>query len=95
MDKALAACPDLTQARIDRGRALLKLNRNPEAAHDGEAAAQSSPDEPSVHFFLAQAYRTLGRSRDAQAEMQVFSKLEESARAAKAERAKEVLQNKE
>ena len=95
VDKALAACPDLTQARIDRGRALLKLNRNEEAARDLEAAAQSSPDDPSVHFFLAQAYRTLGRSRDAQAEMQVFSKLEESARAAKAERAKEVLQNKE
>jgi tetratricopeptide (TPR) repeat protein len=95
VDKALASCPDLTQARIDRGRALLKLNRNEEAAHDLEAAERSSPDDPSVHFFLAQAYRTLGRSREAQAEMQVFSKLEESARSAKAERAKEVLQNKE
>jgi len=95
VDKALAACPDLTQARIDRGRALLKLNRNEEAANDLEAAERSSPDDPSVHFFLAQVYRTLGRSRESQAEMQVFSKLEESARSAKAERAKEVLQNKE
>jgi tetratricopeptide (TPR) repeat protein len=95
VDKALAACPDLTQARIDRGRALLKLNRNEEAAHDLEAAERSSPDDPSVHFFLAHAYRALGRSREAQAEMQVFSTLEESARSAKAERAKEVLQNKE
>jgi tetratricopeptide (TPR) repeat protein len=95
VDKALAACPDLIQARIDRGRALLKLNRNVEAAQDLEAAERSSPDDPSVHFFLAQAYRPLGRSREAQAEMQVFSRLEESARSAKAERAKEVLQNKE
>jgi tetratricopeptide (TPR) repeat protein len=95
VDTALAACPDLTQARIDRGRALLKLNRNEEAAHALEAVERSSPDDPSVHFFLAQAYRTLGRSREAQAEMQVFSKLEENARSAKTERAKEVLQNKE
>ncbi|MFZ0957880.1 MAG: tetratricopeptide repeat protein [Candidatus Sulfotelmatobacter sp.] len=95
VDKALAACPDLTQARIDRGRALLKLNRNDEAAKELEAAERSSPDDASTHFFLAQAYRALGRSRDAQTEMQLFSKLEESARDAKAERAKEVLQNKE
>jgi tetratricopeptide (TPR) repeat protein len=95
VDKALTACPDLTQARIDRGRALLKLNRNEEGAKDLEAAERSSPDDPSVHFFLAQAYRALGRSRESQAEMQVFSKLEESARSAKAERAKEVLQNRE
>jgi predicted Zn-dependent protease len=74
---------------------LLKLNRNEEAAHDLEAAERSSPDDPSVHFFLAHVYRALGRSREAQAEMQVFSTLEESARSAKAERAKEVLQNKE
>ena len=95
VDKALAACPDLTQARIDRGRALLKLNRNEEGAKELEASERSSPDDPSVHFFLAQAYRALGRLRESQAEMQVFSKLEESARSAKAERAKEVLQNKE
>ncbi len=95
VDKALAACPDLTQARIDRGRALLKLNRNEEAAHELEAAERSSPDDASAHFFLAQAYRALGRSPEAQAEMQLFSKLEERARSAKADRAKEVLRNKE
>jgi tetratricopeptide (TPR) repeat protein len=95
VDKALAACPDLTQARIDRGRALLRLNRNDEAAQELEAAERSSPDDASTHFFLAQAYRALGRAREAQTEMQLFSKLEESARAAKAERAREVLQNTE
>ena len=95
LDKALAACPDLMRARVDRGRALLKLNRNEEAAHELEAAERSSPDDAGTHFFLAQAYRALGRSPEAQAEMQLFSKLEESARSAKADRAKEVLQNKE
>ena len=47
-----------------------------------------------MHFLLAQAYRSLGRTQEAQAEMKVFSKLEESARAKTAERAKEVLQEK-
>ncbi len=62
---------------------------------DLQAAEQSTPDDPRVHFFLAQAYRALGKPQEAQAEMQIFSKLEESARSGMAERAREVLQNKE
>ena len=95
VDKALAMCPDLIQARVDRGRALLKLNRNEEAVKDLQAATQASPDDPGTHFFLAQAYRALGRGQEAQAEMQIYSKLEESARAATAARARDLIQNKE
>jgi tetratricopeptide (TPR) repeat protein len=95
VDKALAICPNQTQARIDRGRALLKLNRGEEAVKDLQAAEQATPDDPTIHFFLAQGYRALGRSQEAQAEMRIFSKLEETARAGRAERAHEVLQNKE
>jgi hypothetical protein len=88
-------CPSLTDARVDRARALIKLNRNAEAATDLEAAAKADPAEPGTHFLLAKVYRALGRVQDAQAEMQTFSKLEESARAATAERAQEVIKNKE
>jgi tetratricopeptide (TPR) repeat protein len=95
VEKALAICPNLVQGRIDRGRALLKLNRTEEAAKDLQAAAQASPDDPGAHFFLAQAYRVLGRTKDAQAEMQTYSKLEESARASQAARARELIENKE
>jgi predicted Zn-dependent protease len=95
VDKALAICPNQTQARIDRGRALLKLNRGEEAVKDLQAAEQATPDEPTIHFFLAQGYRALGRSQEAQAEMRIFSKLEETVRAGRAERAREVMQNKE
>src|SRR5260370_170347 len=95
VDKALAICPNLIQARVDRGRALLKLNRNEEAVKDLQAATQASPDDPGAHFFLAQAYRGLGRTGEAQAEMQIYSKLEESSRAATAARARELIQNKE
>jgi hypothetical protein len=80
---------------VDRARALIKLNRNAEAAKDLEAAAKADPTEASTHFLLAKTYRALGRTEEAQAEMQTFSKLEESARAATAERAREVIKNKE
>ena len=87
-------CPNLASAHVDRARALLKLNRNEEAAKDLQIAEQADPSEPSTHFLLAQAYRALGRAKEAQAEMQLFSKLEESARAKTAERAKRLLEEK-
>lgn len=95
VEKALAICPNLVQARVDRARALLKLDRNQEAMADLQTAEKTSPEEPSIHFLLAQAYRAAGRTKDAQQEMQVFSKLEEGNRAAIAERAKQVIQNKD
>lgn len=95
VDKALALCPNQTQARIDRGRALLKLNRNEEGVKDLQVAEKATPDDPTIHFFLAQGYRALGRAQDSQAEMRIFSKLEETARANRAEHAREVLENKE
>jgi tetratricopeptide (TPR) repeat protein len=94
LDKALATCPSLTDARVDRGRALMKLNRHSEAATELETAVKADPSEPATHFLLAKAYRALGRTREADAEMQAFSKLEEAARAAVAERAQEVIKNK-
>lgn len=40
---------------------------------DLEAAAQATPDDARVHFFLAQGYRALGQPQKAQAEMQILS----------------------
>lgn len=94
-EKALAMCPKLTQAHVNRGRALMSLNRHEEALMELETAEQATPEDPQVHFFLAQAYRSLGQAQKAESEMETFSKLEESARANSAERAKEVIQQKE
>jgi len=95
IDKAISMCPSLTDARVDRARALVKLNRQAEAVTELEAAVKAEPAEPSTHFLLAKVYRALGRTEEAQAEMQTYSKLEERARAAVAERAQEVIKNKE
>jgi tetratricopeptide (TPR) repeat protein len=94
-NRALTLCPTLTGARIDRAQALMTLARNAEAVTDLEIAVKADPAEPRNHFLLAKAYRAVGRAHDAQAEMQTFAKLEESARAATAERADEVIKNKE
>jgi tetratricopeptide (TPR) repeat protein len=95
IDKALAICPGLTQARLDRGRACLKLGRHEEAIRDLQVAAQQTAEEPKVHFFLAQAYRESGRPQDAAAEMKIFGALEEQKRADTAKRAEDVLHAKE
>lgn len=95
LNKSLAICPNLIDAREDRARALLRMDRQQEALPDLDAAAHANPDDPNVHFLLAQAYRSLGRTQEAQAEMALFSKLEESARAATAARAQQVMQNRD
>jgi tetratricopeptide (TPR) repeat protein len=95
INQALSQCPSLTEARVDRARALIKLDRNAQAVADLEAAIKADPAEPSTHFLLSKAYRSLGRTEEAQTEMQAFSKLEEAGRAATAERAQEVIKNKQ
>lgn len=93
--KALEICPESAEAHEDRGRVLLKMEKYPEAIGDLQAAAKAEPNEPRPHFLLAQAYRNSGRSNEAQAEMLIFSKLQEAAQTTKANRAKQVMENKE
>jgi tetratricopeptide (TPR) repeat protein len=95
LDKAIGACPALSEAHVDRARALVKLNRNQDAATDLELAAKTTPNDPSIHFLLAKTYRALGKSAEAGEQMKLFSKLDEAARAATAEQAQEVIQNKQ
>jgi tetratricopeptide (TPR) repeat protein len=95
VDKAVTMCPTLTEARLDRGRLLLRLHRGQDALPDLEAAAKANPSEPTVHFSLAQAYRSLGRTQEAQQEMQLFSKLDAGARDATAQQAEQAIKNKE
>jgi len=94
LDKALMLCPSLVQAKVDRARALIRMDRNEEAVTDLRSAEKISPEEPTVHFLLGQSLRSLGRLAESKAEMDIFAKLEESARAANAERARQVLENK-
>jgi len=93
VDQALAACPNLTEAKADRGRVLIKLHREQEAIPELLAAEKANPGESSTHFLLAQAYRATGHAEEARAQMKTFSELEQKSRNAQAERASEVIQN--
>lgn len=94
IDKALQICPDLSEARPDRATALIRLNRYEDAVPDLKRAIQSDPNEPRYHFLLAQAYRGLGKTADANAEMATFGRLEQNARATEAKHAEEVMKQK-
>lgn len=95
LETALKGCPNLTAARADRGRLLLKQHQAADAIPDLQATAKATPGDPSIHYLLAQAFRATGKTESAQAEMKLFAQLNEQARAASAAQAQEVLRSNE
>jgi tetratricopeptide (TPR) repeat protein len=91
---AIEQCSDLMQARVDRGRALIALGQAAEAVPDLLLAEKTNPDEPTIHFYLANAYRAQGRVDDAHNEMQTYQKLMDSATESASKRAAEELKIK-
>lgn len=89
LSAAISQCPDLMQARVDRARVLLATG-NPEAAvADLLMAEKSDPHEASIHFYLAGAYRGMGRTSNAHDEMERYSQLMAGASEAESKRAME------
>lgn len=79
---SIERCPSLMQARVDRARALVRLGKQPDALPDLLMAMKDSPREPSIHFLLANVYRSQGKSAEAQKEMQIYGQLQREASAA-------------
>jgi tetratricopeptide (TPR) repeat protein len=90
LDKTIARCPALMQARTDRGRALIRLGKQADALPDLLMAEKDSPAEPSIHFLLASVYRAEGNSAEALQEMQTYSRLQREASEAVAKQANDV-----
>lgn len=88
LNVSIAECSELVQARVDRARALVKLDRASEAMPDLEIAQKQAPDEPSVHFLLAQVYRAEGKREEATQQMQRYAQLQQQESAAQAKQAK-------
>lgn len=87
LNQAIDRCPTLMQARADRGRALIRLEKQGEALPDLLMAEKDSPSEPTIHFLLASVYRSQGKTAEAQQEMQTYSRLQREASAALAKQA--------
>jgi predicted Zn-dependent protease len=79
LNKAVALCPILMQARVERARALVKAGRHADALPDLEMAEKDSPKEPSIHFLLASVYRAEGKTAEAQEEMRTYGRLQREA----------------
>jgi Flp pilus assembly protein TadD len=63
---------------VEVGRLLGRAGRFEEALGFFRRAADSAPRMPEVRFFLAAAYRSLGRHEEAEAEEAILRKLRES-----------------
>lgn len=64
-DRALAADPDRTRARLTRGMALVRAGQWTRAAADLEAAGAPAAEDPAVVSALALAWAETGRSAEA------------------------------
>jgi tetratricopeptide (TPR) repeat protein len=73
--EAIRRCPGLMQARVDRARALVNLNRGPEASEDLQMAEKQNPEEPQIHFLLMKIFRAQGKTTEANEEKTKFSEL--------------------
>jgi tetratricopeptide (TPR) repeat protein len=91
LNQAIERCPNLMQARVDRGRALIKLNRQKEALPDLLMAEKDSPKEPSIHFLLSQVYKAGGQTADAQRELHTYAQLQREASEAVAGQASDAI----
>ena len=76
--RALSIDPGFVDARIAAGKALTTLDRPAEALTQLEDAVRLDPKNEVAHYRLAQAYRKLGRSRDADREQSAFRRLRDS-----------------
>lgn len=91
LNRAIELCPTLMQARVDRARALVKLNKDDEALPDLQMALKENPDEPSIHFLLSTVYRAQGKSAEAQQEMHTYGRLQRAASEAVASQASDAV----
>lgn len=89
VNRSLQRCPTLMQAHVDRARALVRLGRQPEALPDLLMAEKDSPKEPTIHFLLANVYRSQGKSAEAQQEMRTYGTLQREATTSVADQANE------
>ena len=91
LNRSIGSCPNLMQARVDRARSLIKLNRPNDALQDLLLAEKDSPDEPSIHFYLASVYRAQGRADEVKKELHIYGTLQRQASESIADQSNEAI----
>ena len=75
-DRAIEISPTTPEAHLQRGRALLALNRPKEAVAAFQEAGKLDQDDETVHFQLAKAYRQLGLDKEEKEENDLFTRMQ-------------------
>ena len=85
LEKAIKEKSDFGQAYRDMGKLCILSGQPEEAINYLNKVVRLDPDESSVHYLLAQAYRKLRKPDEVRAELNTFQKLreQESERSAK------------
>lgn len=78
--RAVEIDPELYEARVTLGRALVARGRAAEAVEHLRRAAALAPGNPEPHYQLSLAYRRLGRKEEADAESALVKRIHESRR---------------
>jgi len=73
--QALAVDPKLMNAQTGLGKALIQLKQYPQAVSAMEEAIKLDPKVPSLHLYLSQAYRAIGKPKEAKEEATIFGEL--------------------
>jgi tetratricopeptide (TPR) repeat protein len=76
--RALQLQPNFASAQLGMGKVLIRMGKNQEAVAHLRGAARLDPVDSTAHYLLAQTYRRLGRTPDADREIKLFEDLENS-----------------
>jgi Flp pilus assembly protein TadD len=80
---ALQIDPNLYEARITLGRALISMGRSDVAIEHLRRAAELAPDNPEPHYQLSLAYRRLGNKDQSAAESAIVKRIHNGRRSGK------------
>jgi len=76
--RALQLQPDFASAQLGMGKVLIRMGKNQEALAPLREAARLDPIDSTTHYLLAQTFRRLGQTADADRELKIFEGLENS-----------------
>ena len=75
LQQAVSLNPEFPQAVLAYGRALLRAGQTEAAVDQFQRVVRLAPEEDTVHYLLAQAYRQQGRQGEAKAELARFEEM--------------------
>lgn len=76
--RSLQFDPAAVPTRVGLAKALQALGKKQEALATLVLAQKAAPNDPDVHFLLAQLYRALGHPAEARAEIKTFQRLQKA-----------------